>query len=87
MGNRFVRTTSVLAITGSLMNILAGMRDDVDPELRQTLGTLSGAVGGAGALFSLLRPRPRPPPYIDPAERALTSTREMLLRDAFAETE
>jgi hypothetical protein len=83
-GNRFIRTTGIVAVSTGLLNLAAGMRD-ADPEMRERLGYIGGAAGGVGALFSMLRPRPKPAPYVDPVVRARTMFREEQLRVAYAE--
>jgi hypothetical protein len=84
-GNRFVRMTSIVAVSTSMAGIVAAARD-ADPETRNRLAQVSGWVGGSGALFNLLRPRPKPPPYVDPSVRAQTAVREMMVRDTYSET-
>lgn len=65
--------------------MVAGWRG-ASNDSRYVMGVVSGAAGGSGALYSLLQPRPKPPPAVDPNERACTVFREMLLRDTFTET-
>ena len=84
-GNRFIRTTGLVAFGCGMVNLVAGMRE-ADPEFRQMLGNVSGIVGGSGALYSIVRPRPKQPPWVDPNERMKTLVREMLLHDTFVET-
>jgi hypothetical protein len=84
-GDRFIHATGVVAVSCGMVNMVMGMRDG-DPDVRQTLGTVSGAVGGSGALFSMVRPRPKPGPWVDPNERMKAMVHEMLLREAFNET-
>ncbi len=84
-GNRIVKATGIISVSLSLAGIAATARD-ASENTRSTLALSAGAIGGSGALFNLLRPRPRPPPAIDPNERMRTMFRALQLGDAFKET-
>ena len=81
-GNRIVKATGIVSVSLSLAGIAASARD-ASENTRSTLALSAGAIGGAGALFNLLRPRPQPPPAVDPNERMRTMFRGLQLGDAF----
>ena len=84
-GNRFVRTTSLVAMSCGMTNLVMGMKN-ADPEMRQTLGNVAGIVGGTGGMFNMVRPRPKPAPWVDPNEKMRMLIRDTQLRDVFSES-